>query len=156
MPFELKTREDRDIWFAMKKELIRLNSHGVKNQYHITNNMGGWEAAKRLVEKNARDKILEGQRKEKEEEKKKRKEEREATELKNVLEAAEGLLSLKIPRPYTKKQQRKNKQPVEPIRKSSRIAEKNKGNCPGCYPDFQPNQLAHVGPNGCLGEEDYC
>jgi hypothetical protein len=24
--------------------------------------------------------------------------------------------------------------------------------CPGCYPIFQPNQLGHVGPNGCLGD----
>lgn len=24
--------------------------------------------------------------------------------------------------------------------------------CPGCYPIFQPNQLAHIGPCGCLGE----
>lgn len=156
MPFEINTKEDRDIWFAMKKELIRLNTHIVKNQYHLDNNMEGWEAEKRRVEKYARDKILKRQKKEKEEEKKKIKEEREAAELKNVLEAAEGLLSLKIPRPYTKKQQRKNKQPVEPIRKSSRIAEKNKGDCTGCYPYFQPNQLAHVGPNGCLGEEEYC
>jgi hypothetical protein len=22
--------------------------------------------------------------------------------------------------------------------------------CPGCYPIFQPNQLAHMEPNGCL------
>ncbi len=29
-------------------------------------------------------------------------------------------------------------------------SENNK--CPGCFPDFQPNQLAHIGPNGCLGE----
>ncbi len=30
---------------------------------------------------------------------------------------------------------------------------KNKKKCPGCHPIFQPNQLAHVGPNGCLGDE---
>ena len=25
--------------------------------------------------------------------------------------------------------------------------------CPGCLPRFQENQLAHYGPNGCLGDE---
>jgi gamma-glutamylcyclotransferase (GGCT)/AIG2-like uncharacterized protein YtfP len=25
--------------------------------------------------------------------------------------------------------------------------------CPGCYPVFQPNQLGHIGPNGCLGDD---
>jgi hypothetical protein len=27
-------------------------------------------------------------------------------------------------------------------------------NCPGCFPHYQPNQLAHVGPSGCLGDWD--
>ena len=155
MPFELKTREDWAIWIAMKKELQQLNSYPVKNQYHVANNMEGWEAEKRRVEKDARDKILKKQKKEKEEEKKKRKEEREATELKNVLEAAEGLLSLKTYRPYTRREERKNKKPLEPTRRSSRIEDKNKSKCPGCEPYFQPNQMAHVGPNGCLGDDIY-
>lgn len=25
--------------------------------------------------------------------------------------------------------------------------------CPGCYPYFQENQLGHIGPNGCLGND---
>ena len=25
--------------------------------------------------------------------------------------------------------------------------------CPGCYPIFQENQLGHIGPYGCLGDE---
>ncbi len=29
---------------------------------------------------------------------------------------------------------------------------KRKNICPGCGPVFQPNQLAHIGPNGCLGD----
>ncbi len=29
---------------------------------------------------------------------------------------------------------------------------KRKDICPGCEPIFQPNQLAHIGPNGCLGD----
>jgi hypothetical protein len=28
----------------------------------------------------------------------------------------------------------------------------NSNHCSGCYPIFQPNQMAHVGPNGCLGD----
>jgi len=28
----------------------------------------------------------------------------------------------------------------------------NQGTCPGCADDFQPNQQAHIGPNGCLGD----
>jgi hypothetical protein len=28
-----------------------------------------------------------------------------------------------------------------------------KTKCPGCYPVFQPNQLGHIGPNGCLGDD---
>ena len=27
--------------------------------------------------------------------------------------------------------------------------------CPGCYPTYQANQLGHMGPNGCLGDDDY-
>jgi len=26
--------------------------------------------------------------------------------------------------------------------------------CPGCFPIFQENQLGHIGPHGCLGNED--
>jgi len=34
---------------------------------------------------------------------------------------------------------------------------KSKSNCPGCEPRFQENQLAHIGPNGCLNEDhDNC
>ena len=25
--------------------------------------------------------------------------------------------------------------------------------CPGCYPVFQENQLGHIGPDGCLGDD---
>jgi hypothetical protein len=28
--------------------------------------------------------------------------------------------------------------------------------CSGCYTRFQENQMAHIGPNGCLGDEEYC
>ena len=26
--------------------------------------------------------------------------------------------------------------------------------CSGCFPDYQPNQLAHTGPGGCLEDLD--
>ena len=43
-------------------------------------------------------------------------------------------------------------------RRSKRIAgireQANREKCWGCI-ENQPNQLAHVGPNGCLGDDDY-
>lgn len=36
-------------------------------------------------------------------------------------------------------------------KKNKKNMKKNK--CPGCYPIFQPNQLAHVGLYGCLGDD---
>lgn len=43
----------------------------------------------------------------------------------------------------------------ENIKEKSEKSEKSeKKCCPGCYPNFQPNQLAHVGPNGCLGDDE--
>lgn len=38
----------------------------------------------------------------------------------------------------------------EPSKKRTKI---DIPKCPGCYPVFQPNQLGHIGPNGCLGDE---
>ena len=39
----------------------------------------------------------------------------------------------------------------EPSKK--RIKKTDIPKCPGCYPIFQLNQLGHIGPNGCLGDE---
>jgi hypothetical protein len=56
------------------------------------------------------------------------------------------------------KNNKKNKkiENKEPTRRSSRLAkkyfEKKMSNCMGCV-ENQPNQMAHMGPNGCLGEE---
>ena len=36
--------------------------------------------------------------------------------------------------------------------KDDNIEHEINNKCPGCYPIFQPNQLGHVGPNGCLGD----
>jgi len=33
-----------------------------------------------------------------------------------------------------------------------RSKRKRENMCPGCEPIFQPNQLAHIGSNGCLGD----
>ena len=38
------------------------------------------------------------------------------------------------------------------IEKKNKIEKKIKY-CQGCFPIFQPNQLAHIGHNGCLGDE---
>jgi hypothetical protein len=27
--------------------------------------------------------------------------------------------------------------------------------CPGCHPILQNNQIAHMGSNGCLGDNEY-
>jgi hypothetical protein len=54
--------------------------------------------------------------------------------------------------------------PLKRVRRNSTITEdeqpkkvedtpKIKPVCPGCLPRFQENQLAHYGPNGCLGDE---
>lgn len=50
--------------------------------------------------------------------------------------------------------------PLKRCRRNSIVAEndtedtpKIKPVCPGCLPRFQENQLAHYGPNGCLGDE---
>jgi len=31
----------------------------------------------------------------------------------------------------------------------------NTNKCPGCHPILQNNQIAHMGPNGCLGDNEY-
>jgi len=31
----------------------------------------------------------------------------------------------------------------------------DKKKCSGCYPKFQPNQLAHMEPGGCLSDDPY-
>lgn len=80
-----------------------------------------------------------------------------------VMEAAEALIKLSksaersIARKANKKK-REEQQQQQPARRSSRIAkiemEKMRNSCRGCRED-QPNQLAHVGPGGCLGEEEF-
>ncbi len=42
-------------------------------------------------------------------------------------------------------QEQKEEQNKENRKKRKRV-------CPGCEPNFQPNQLAHIGPYGCLGD----
>ncbi len=41
---------------------------------------------------------------------------------------------------------KQNKENIDP--------NKNRPKCPGCWPIFQPNQLAHIGPFGCVGDDD--
>ena len=76
-----------------------------------------------------------------------------------MLKDAELLLefskkALKEAKKEEKKEEKKNKNisNKEPTRRSSRIAEKRISKCMGCI-ENQPNQMAHMGLNGCLGEE---
>ena len=76
-----------------------------------------------------------------------------------VNNAAEALLMLsKNIEKQAKRKANKVKRDAQPhtIRRSSRIAsiemEKIREKCWGCRED-QPNQMAHVGPGGCIGED---
>jgi len=80
-------------------------------------------------------------------------------------DAVEGLMLLrkrglqmkaKEEKKKAKEEKKRNPPPPPPRRSSARIADKNmeniKKNCRGCIED-QPNQMAHMGPHGCLGDE---
>jgi hypothetical protein len=41
----------------------------------------------------------------------------------------------------------------KPLKKKAKKAKKS-NLCPGCFPVFQPGQIAHYGPNSCLGIDD--
>lgn len=43
--------------------------------------------------------------------------------------------------------------PEKPQKAETETETKTETKCPGCYPIFQENQLGHVGPHGCLGDE---
>lgn len=79
-----------------------------------------------------------------------------AKEREQMLKDAE--LLLEFSNKAKKEGEKKNKkiENKEPTRRSSRLAkkyfEKKMSNCMGCV-ENQPNQMAHMGPNGCLGEE---
>lgn len=83
---------------------------------------------------------------------------REKIKQEEIMEAAEALIKLSksAERSTTRKANKKIEE--QPLRRSSRIAkiemEKMRNSCRGCRED-QPNQLAHVGPGGCLGEEEF-
>lgn len=74
------------------------------------------------------------------------------------LEVAEALLKLSRSKETAIKRTRTKREraTLQPTRRSSRISrnemEKMRERCMGCS-ENQPNQLAHVGPGGCLGEE---
>ncbi len=72
------------------------------------------------------------------------------------LEAAEALLKLSRNKEMATKRKanKKERETLQPIRRSIRLANKEQQEiynaCPGCQED-QPNQMAHMGSNGCLG-----
>jgi len=157
---------ERTIWREMKKDLAEHNSFATRQKYHTRRDMTGWEKDARDIEGRARAKIAEIQRpyleKKKAIARSKREEEKAAKEAKSLnemLSAAETLMMLKYPQTCTKQEIRKTKAPVAPSRKSSRImekvAEEIRRNCPGCHPQMMNNQLAHMGPGGCIGDDDY-
>ena len=144
--------QEIEVWNNMKQQLKIHNSRNVKDAYYKKGNMDIWEQEKRKIESDARSKIIQMQKIDK---KKKEKE----TELEDVLSAAEALIMMykNLPRPQERRGNRKKKVVIEePPRRSERISEKeiNKifSNCPGCK-DNQPNQMAHMGTNGCLGDD---
>ena len=74
-------------------------------------------------------------------------------------EAVEGLMLLRKRELQAKARQEKKEEKKKnppPIRRSVRIAhnimENIQKNCRGCI-EGQPNQMAHIGPQGCLGAE---
>jgi hypothetical protein len=83
-------------------------------------------------------------------------EEKRIKEKEEMMEAA--LVSLKTSKKVHNEYKRvkKGRTKGEPVRRSSRIAQKEleKHQCRGCK-ENQPNQLAHIGPGGCLGEEEF-
>jgi len=85
---------------------------------------------------------------------------KESKIIEETMKAAQALIKLSksAERIATRKANKEKREGQQPVRRSSRIAiiemEKQKKHCRGCREE-QPNQLAHVGPGGCLGEEEF-
>lgn len=154
---KFNNHKEIEVWNNMKKQLEKHNSRDVKDSYFKRRMMDDWEKEKCRIESEARLKIINMQKLDKEKQEKKKKQKNES-ELENVLLAAEALIMMKqsIPRPEGRISKRPKNTSTEPLRRSQRIIEKEideiSRNCPGCK-DKQPNQLAHMGPNGCLGDD---
>lgn len=90
-----------------------------------------------------------------------KKEEKRIKEKEEMMEAAKTLVSFskKAHKEYNKTVKKGRTLEIKgPIRRSSRIAQKEfeklQPTCWGCI-ENQPNQLAHIGIGGCLGEEEF-
>lgn len=89
-------------------------------------------------------------------------EEKRIKEKEEMMEAAKTLVSFSKKAHKEEYKRVKKGRPLEikgPIRRSSRIAQKElekleETSCWGCK-EKQPNQLAHIGIGGCLGEEEF-
>ena len=151
---EIKTREEIAVWKNMQAELKRLQSHSVRKTYY-PHRLDTLEDLYKKTEADYRAQIYSLIQ-----------ERHERTMKENELVAAEALLLLKNSKPIVKRSKKRSKLSsklsskmngvVE--RRSKRIAgireQADREKCWGCI-ENQPNQLAHVGPNGCLGDDDY-
>ena len=147
---EIKTREEIAMWKNMQAELKRLQSYSVRKTYY-PHRLDTWEELYKKTEADYRAQIYTLIQ-----------DRHERTMKENELVAAEALLLLKKSKPIVKRSKNSSKMSSKMSgvveRRSKRIAgireQANREKCWGCI-ENQPNQLAHVGPNGCLGDDDY-
>ena len=147
---EIETHEEIAMWKNMQKELKRLQSHSVRKIYY-PHRLDTLEELYKKTESDYRAQIYTLIQ-----------ERHERTMKENELAAAEALLMLKNSEPIAKRSKLNSKlmsklnRVVE--RRSKRIAgireQANREKCWGCI-ENQPNQLAHIGSSGCLGDDDY-
>lgn len=120
---EIKTSEESNLWYAMRKELGEHSSYSKKKAY-FPYKMDLWETEHKKIESRYREQIYTLN-------KLRRKKEKETAELeasKLIHEGAEALLMLK---PIAEKELSKRKQPQrnsqqQPLRRSKRIAQQSK------------------------------
>ena len=119
-PIEVKTNEQRELWFTYKKEIKNHWSWKIKNQYFKDRNMDGWEEDLKKIERDMREKmrILQIQQNKENHEKMQMKKEDEIVNL--CIERINNVIK------YEKiKETRKKNKELKPTRRSKRIKEKN-------------------------------
>jgi len=119
-PIELKTKEQRELWFKYKEDVDNHSSWKVKNQYFKDRNMDGWEEELKKIERDMREKmrILQIQQNKENYEKIQMNKEDEIVNL--CIKRINNVIK------YEKiKETRKKNKEMKPIRRSKRIKEKN-------------------------------
>lgn len=119
-PIEVKTKEQRELWFTYKKEIKNHWCWKVKNIYFKNRNMDGWEEDLKKIERDMREKmrILQIQQNQENYEKMQMKKEDEIVNL--CIERINNVIK------YEKiKETRKKNKELKPTRRSKRIKEKN-------------------------------